>query len=758
MEYQPLEFREFHGGITENFIDAPPIQYEKADNYLVTVNRKLYTRPGSEINDAVNYQIPAGSQRIGTYIDHYGTLLTQSSKKLYHVVAGADTELTGPSGNSVFTQGDTTSRVTWGDWNRHTYVGNDDFSPMMKIFEDAAGDLQVRSAGLPDLASTPTLASTGPADVNNYIYAFVYSYEYNVETVQYEDLGPVTLANIQLITSPDTNTVNITAIPVLANSTDYNWDTANIKVKIYRTQANGTTLNYLGEVTNGTTTYNDSTADSTILNSAVLYTGGGQLENSPPPLCKAFHVTDTLGLYGHIKTADGQIISNRVRQSIPDDPDSCPDTLYVDLDDSIVAISSAGQTPVVLCEKIIYRLDGQFSALGDGLLEAQEIESTVGCISLNSVVQVQRGVCFAGDTGFYFTDGWEVRKLSNNFNKTYRDFTLTDEQKERIYGTFDRNDKRIWWAVQESGETEVNKCYVLDTRYGLGVAQNDLEYVQSTFTTASNGDDFRPTALIFKDGDLIRGDSRGYTFRHREGLTSDPLIDTSLAPSLWATKTIIWDFISVATSFGSSLKRKFVPRVTFTAENETNITVQIVSINDIGKQSKGVRPIRFRKNWVWGDPTKTWSQETAIWNFRGVIEQERRFHSDSLRCSYKQIQVTNAFDLILNSDDLVTATVNAATKTLTLDNIVDYDWPIDVKDQFLYFEDDNYLTAFPILARTDDVLTYSDPTNKIQSGSKKWSIRGYAKSEVLNLISIALWYAYLGQPADYASVTAGSNP
>jgi len=761
MEYQPLELREFHGGITDNFIDAPLYYYEKGDNFLITANKKLYTRPGSEIYDADYYQIPIGAQRIGSYVDHFGTLLIQSSKKVYNIDGGWQT-LQGPTGNDVFTEGDTNSRVVASDWNKHTFIGNDDFSPVSKIYIDAAGDLQVRTAGLPKLATDPGVAGT--AGSNNYIYAFVYSYEYTVgtlgttATVDFQDFGAVTQVQVQSVNAPDVNTINITSIPVFTNSTGYNYDTTTLKIKIYRTQNNGTTFNYIGEVTNGTTIYPDSASDASIVFNASLYTTGGQLDNDPTPLCKCLHITDTAAFYGHIKTDDGDVLSNRIRQSIPEDPDSCPETLYVDVDDSIVAISSAGQTPIVFCEKSIYRLDGLFDGTGGGLLAAQEIESTVGCISMNSVVQVQRGVVFAGETGFYFTDGWEVRKLSTNFNETYRNITITDEQKKRIYGTFDRDEKRVWWAVQEDGQTEVNKYFILDTRYGLGIGGENLEYVQAAFTTASNSTDFAPTASIFFEGNLLRGDSRGYTFKHDLEYTSDPLVDVTTNPSTWPSKTIIWDYKSVATSFGSTLRRKFVPRVTFSAENKTNVTIQIVSVNDIGRQSKGVKPIRFRKNWTWGEPARDWGDEKEIWDFKGIIEEERRFHSNSLRCSYKQVQLINSFDIILNSDYLTTATVNDSLKTATLDDITTYDWPLDCRGQFITFEDDDYQKEYEIVARTGDVITYLDPSNTIFSGSKKWTIKGYPKSEVLNLVSIAIWYAYLGRPADYAASPAGGTP
>ena len=477
MQYQPLELNEFHGGITDNFIDAPLHSYEAADNFLITVNRKLYTRPGSQIYDSDNPKVPTlGDVRIGAYINHYENLLTQCAQNLYYVSAGAWATLQGPTGNPVFTQGNAESRVVSSDWNEHTFVTNDDFAPVSKIYIDDSGDLQARTAGLPALANAPTVATSGATGGSkNYIYAFVYFYEYKVGTVTFQDFGAVTQVALQeIVDSPDVSQVNISLIPQLTNGTDYNYDTTELKIKIYRTESNGTILHYLGEVSNGTLVYTDTTADSAIVNNANLYTTGGQLDNDPPPLCKCLHVTDTLGFYGHIKLANGEILSNRVRQSIPEDPDSCPEELYVDLDDSVVAISSAGKTPVVLCENSIYRLDGAFTALGEGLLEKQEIESTVGCVSATSVVQVQRGIVFAGVTGFYFTDGWEVRKLSTHFNTTYKALTLTDEQKRRIYGTFDRDDKRVWWSVQEDAETEINKFFILDTRYGLGIGGEDL--------------------------------------------------------------------------------------------------------------------------------------------------------------------------------------------------------------------------------------------------------------------------------------------
>lgn len=78
IETQPLELEDFSGGITDNYIDGAPNAYFEADNFIVTFNKKLYTRPGSLILSEENPQIPTGAVRIGALIPFEGTLLVQS--------------------------------------------------------------------------------------------------------------------------------------------------------------------------------------------------------------------------------------------------------------------------------------------------------------------------------------------------------------------------------------------------------------------------------------------------------------------------------------------------------------------------------------------------------------------------------------------------------------------------------------------------------------------------------------------------------
>jgi hypothetical protein len=122
-------------------------------------------------------------------------------------------------------------------WNKHIFLTNDEFALPVKIYKDGSSNVQVRTAGLPEI-SAPTVTAGAPG-VNNYIYAFVYYYEYTVETQTFQDFGPTVLVQLSLSDAPDSTAVAITSIPILANGVTGNYDTANIDVFIYRTLNNG---------------------------------------------------------------------------------------------------------------------------------------------------------------------------------------------------------------------------------------------------------------------------------------------------------------------------------------------------------------------------------------------------------------------------------------------------------------------------------------------------------------------------------------
>jgi len=730
MQTQPFELNDFSGGITDNYIDGRPNQAKELDNLLLTTNRKPFSRPGSELWNSTDPQVPNGQQRINALMKFDdNTLLVNSLKKVFYVDGGTFQDLVGPSGNNPLTDGDASSDTAYTFWNDHIFLTNSAFSKPMKIYRDNANVLQVRNAGLPGLASEPSVVIGTPGALG-YIYAFAYYYEYQSGLQSFVDIGPTTQVAITLSSDPGSSANTINGIPTLSNGASDNFDTANIKVKIYRTVGDGDVLYEIGEVTNGTSSFNDNNADADIQANPTIYTTGGVLDNDEPPRCKFVHVTNSIGVYGHIQEG-ANVFKNRILLSVREDPDSVPSGNLIEVDDEIVGINSHEHIPLVFCKRHIYRIDGFYDETGGGAPIHQRISDTVGCLNNNSVVQTDVGTFFAGNDGFYWTDSFKVLKISNEINERYREITKNNS---RIYGAFDEENSRIYWSVQkDASSADVDTCFVLDLRFGIRA--------DSCFTTISGGDNFSPTSIIVIDENFIRGDRRGYLFTHNENFLTDPVIDTLAMPSTWEEATIRYDYTSCAFSFGTTFMRKWITRCNVVCQNETNLSLGLNSINDDGRREAELSPIRFRGNIVWGDEDITWGEADLIWNYDGFIDEFRRFPSRSLRCNYKQIQLRNAFVITHNSDTYGDGTVNNIAKTVVLADL----WPSTVFGYQIFFENDGYTRGYDITSVSSNTIIYSDTGNESPNGTYKWVIRGYPKGEVLNLVSLCLHYAILGK-------------
>ena len=283
IQTQPLELNDFSGGITDNYVDGRVNQAKEMDNLLLTNNKKPFSRPGSDLWDIDNAQVPNGQQRVNSIIKYNDELFFFNAlKKFFYVDGGTFTEITGPSGNSVLTDGDASHDTSQTFWNDHILTVNSAYSKPMKIYLDNASQVQVRNAGLPGLASNPSVV-IGTAGALGYIYAFAYYYEYQSGLRTFIDIGPTTQVLVSNSSDPGSSANTINGIPTLSNGITDNFDTANIKVKIYRTVGDGDVLYEIGEVTNGTSSFNDNNADANIQANTTIYATGGVLDNDEPP-------------------------------------------------------------------------------------------------------------------------------------------------------------------------------------------------------------------------------------------------------------------------------------------------------------------------------------------------------------------------------------------------------------------------------------------------------------------------------------------
>ncbi|NDC94888.1 hypothetical protein EB118_12640 [bacterium] len=592
-----------------------------------------------------------------------------------------------------------------------------------------------------------------------------------IELISFEDIYP----RIR-------NTITLSGIKTLTNTADTNWDvSSDLKIDIYRTLNNGTSYFLTGTINNGTTTFQDYVPDTIFpiktyatkaqfpaqgefnylyLDSATgayyiwykdtnnlysyiiwsndsldtqeqLYTNGGVVANDPPPKCRSMHIRSNVGYYGGL-------VENpyRLLQSIPNDIDSVPESFYVDVDDDIVAVSSTKNNVIILCKRKVYRVDGFFDELGRGGMVIELISDTAGCIGVNTPVQALDGVMWLGKDAVYFTDGFKVVKLNQDYDKTYKTFTSNDSRNLKYQGKYDSKKNRIWWTIQDESASDLNKCYVLDLNWGI--REN------STFTTIT-GQSFVPAAIEFIDGDMIRCSDLGYVLIHKDDIYVDPKIDSSITPANWRSETIVYTLETSSYNFGTSAVRKYVTQANVTCDSTTNLSLRIVSNNDDDRIIADLLPIRSRGKIVWGEPDVYWGDYTLDWNKQGLIHEKRLMPAKSLRCNYKSLKFTNAHVAIVSSDIIGNAIVNVSLKQATLVNPLSK-WITRSIGYFIAFEDD-FTKEYEItgLSMDEKIITYSDPLGTSLNGSsKQWVIRGRPLGEVLNLLNLSIIYDVAG--------------
>jgi len=747
IETQPLEVLDFTGGITDYFIDGATNQYQEMDNLLINVNKKPVTRPGCEVY--LEEQLPLGVFRVNSSFFYGSDLFALQHKRGYYPLAGAWTELLGPSSGTLFPTGGTDMIVSTSEWRGHVFLSNDQYSSPQKVFKDASNNYRVRNAGLPSVPAGVSVANPTGAG-SSYLYTFVLRYDYNVQTVDFVDRGPTYLYPTTVTGGTITggNGANITLPTVLASPE--NWDSANIDIEIYRTLDGGDVFYLVDTVSLGTASYLDEETDATISTNEVLYTTDGVVSNDTPPKCKYLHMVNDIGYYASV--LDGtEYDEYKVFQSVPGDPDSVPASFFAKSEQKIKGLSSIFDRPLVFCDEFVYRIDGQLTITGIGDMVLTRIDDNAGCMGQNSVVRTHKGVFWAGRNGFYWSDGFKVMQISKSINKrTYQQFITSQVRQNHIYGSYDSNEDRVYWAVcKDDAGNEPDMMIVLDLKWGL---RED-----STFTTISGGDSFRPTSVIVKDKVIYRGDTRGYILSHSDDLFTDKIIDTTADPADWMDQVIIHSYKSCFMDFGSKFVRKFVPRILISAANTTNLSLAIHSSNDNNRVQGDLKPIRYRNNITWGDTLPVWGDPQAVWNKQGVIEQWRRFPAGGLRCQYKQIQFTNAEVRLFDSDLLGTVTVNATAKTATLGG--SFTWPPDMAGYYLKLPFDNYQNKWLVTARTPTTITYEDPLNQTIDGTMGFSIVGKPKGEVLELNGYVIHWSFLSKShTPFSASSLGSDP
>jgi hypothetical protein len=737
------------GGKTDNYLNADPKQSQECDNLLVDRNAKLFLRHGSVL-DSTDFALTSiGNQRISRIIGFrrrngafdYFKVQGRRVTKLTGEGGTGHAEVTGPQERPFFTNGNLTTQINYDEWNDHFIACVADRTglyarPTLCFHKDDNTIPMAVNCGLPKPKNL-SVSSLGSTHV--YTYAVHYVYRYNIGDVAFEMRGPIEM--IQSESAPigyDGIGLDLSFAAFPTESLVDNFDIDNIQLRVFRTTADGQVPYHLTDIPATSTSFGDEYIDDDIENGEFVYSTGGVLDYHEAPLAKYVTIVNGIAWYANIKESETSPAKTfRVIQSIPSAPYSTHPSFYVNVEGEITGISRFSSYPLVFTLDRIYRLEGSFTEDGTGFIRARELGSSTGCVGHNSIVRTPDGVYFAGQDGFYLTDGQTVKKISRHLEKTYPQFVRNQTVKDNIQGVFDEMSGRVCWAVSSGANgNENDKVLVLDPYWGVSDTM--------TFTTLSGGPNWTCTSILFYRDVWYRSSAFGYTYIHSPDVYTDPYEDVGTDAENWSDRAIQYNWTSAAVNFGTDVERKWVTQVLCVFNNETNLSVNPYSCNDASDDFREMKEIRYRGNLTWGQTDFIWGADDFIWRDTGNIIAKRSFPAGTLRCTHKQIKFTNSKTVIIRSDDYAPVIINSVNKTALLTNHPVDLWPSEVIGYFIRLSNDAYGREFEIKSRTDDTLILDDSIGGLQDGNWNWEIVGYRKSEKFILNAATINYEVFG--------------
>lgn len=778
---QPLVFKTFVKGITDNFVDPPEGYARKLDNLLLTVDGKPYQRAGGSC--ASLPQLP-NADRPNAWGKFYATFATSQStwwwvvwaqRSCYAIAAAGDvdnpsfatwtgTEVLDTASNKFLpSTGDANTRVAFGYRSSHVYVAyyntsatysvTDSQTPFKIYFNSTHTTPQVFSCGLPAPGTRWRNAQqfSPQADLGtNHVYTYwaVYKKTYTLQDgstyVMYgpyvQGVGPTYKTN-PIGTGAGTSSTQFWwgdfggaaafGNPIYVDSAStFHDDSANWTLEYYRSTDGGTTPYWLMSVsaTAGVTTTDTITDATLVANSAThsigYWASGEQQHTAPERTLSANSLSGfAAGRFMMICNDCGYWDDGyqTVYQSIPGIPDAVPGSFGIAFPERVTGMAAIDVYPIIGCERSIWRIDGQLDSTGGGTITKYGVSSAVGVISHASMVVVGRQLFFAGTDGFYVTNGWtEPQKISSHLDRTYRQITATFQMRLCIFGTFHSAENRIYWSCRSSSSAIDNDMIlVLDLNQGISA--------NMTFTTWSGGNiagNFYPTSFFVSGRSLVTGDRRGFFRVHQEGNLNDDVIDTGVTYASWSKIGVGTELQTPVSSMGNAGITKWVSKFFVACQHRafgTNTSLSLLCSTEREKSG----------NWkdcgvVW----KTGLSATAD----QMVRFSRRVGPSGFRSTYWGLRIRKSKTVLFNSDNLGTAHQVTAT-TLVLDG---GNWPAGVYGvASVRLADDNYVTDYPITGQSGNTLTCSGGGLPAGTG-KKWEIFGYAINEFFGLDQISV--------------------
>lgn len=408
--------------------------YIKRNGYSTVLDTPISS---DNITGGIEYRLSAGTRRV--------VVFTSSGTLQYVSNAG------GGSATSITTGLDTDARPSFIQFGDQLFFFNGTDNPV--VYDGSS----TKQYGITAPSSAPTESAQGTAGSLTQTASYIYAYTYYNSTTGAES-SPSALLSVTLTGSNDDVTLGLSA----GDSS-----TAD-KIRIWRTVADGNELFLVTSIAIGSTSHNDTTADSSLgrpiemdnsrladlttnkgnypvvaSNRVFVVTGENEVRwskigyrGAKPESFEAKAISDTQGTYGN---ADG-----------------------------IVGLNAVGAQPIVLKRRSIGRMDPvgfeDYDLVSDNQLWIyKEISNEVGAVSHHAAVQIEGELLFLSRDNIYRTDGQRVTPAANEIASTIRSLSFTDTQIKKLSAINDRRNKRAYWQVfKSSGDTVPNWTLVCD--------------------------------------------------------------------------------------------------------------------------------------------------------------------------------------------------------------------------------------------------------------------------------------------------------
>lgn len=754
LNYQEFSFTDFSGGITDKYIDVESNEARELDNYVLSEIGKPLIRTGYK----VLFEQDAITRIMGMFLLNEVIFAFRNQFMYEFDDISALTQVPVPNVGQPFFQ-NTGSDIypATSEWRDQLVVTNRGVKapvalnrPML-VYKDDFGLTQSLEAGLPDYPDTLILNPiTVPAATFSYLYRVHYSITYKVDTTEFKTVGFTRQylyeTNTAISVGNGITLSNFDAISSVGNQ----MDVSNIKTEIYRTENNGVTFYKIQERAHDAGgSYLDENLDSALPTFETIYTTGGVRDHVKPPMCKYAVVVNDIGYYANvIEELDSGDIHRPYRfvQSHKGNVTGVMSDSFSDVDDEIMGVGAVKGLPLIFTKSYIYRTEGVIDSFGNGSIRNRVISDTIGCVSHNSIINVGQALLFAGNDGFYVTDGYEIKLVKTTLVQSYREIVASEIRAERIHASYDNKEERVYWSCADN-DTENNKWFILNLKTG-------------GFTTGS-GKSFLSTTTIERNGSIMRGDELGYIYEHKEDEFDDLIRDVSSPVSAWENTHIPFKLTTISTNFGSSDIRKWVASATVTSKTDTTLAIKPISMNDDGEKTNDMKEIRLMSTYLWADPNFTWGDPAIKWRVAQTESKQRHFPRSHARCIRKQVSIEPVKTIRFKSDlyaEAVLAYVDPLDPTrFTLTLPVGSKWPINIVNDQIKLGDDDYFNPYNITIRSDQTITCVGG-GSTEGVGKKWHIIGFNRQQRAEIKGITIKYALMDREGTkFQKEEAGEN-